>query len=255
MLMLANTCGEQVLAQEAAPCVLLGKVDTPVFVDGRSVNVPVRLPNCREVLTKADGVTMCFVGSNGRRSCANIKPNVVNTRPTTVGDTGSSIAPTVMLLLRGDVQTRPGMTRAGNTLEGFPKGSIFLGGEDLVFPLQTDKRVEGSTKLEVRQTGTMNPSVIESKRGPEKFIVQHSALEDGTAYHWTLTSPQGTFTGRFVTDAAELRGFKEALNAINSDQSINESGRAYLKAELFQDFGLTYNRDREIARLRAMLAQ
>ena len=252
---LTASCGQQAIAQDAVPCVLLGKADTPVVVDGQSVTVPARLPNCSELLTKSEGVTMCFGGSNGRRSCMDIKPNVVIRPPTVLAGTRTGIAPTVVLLLRGDVQTRPGMTRAGASIEGFPTGSIFLGDDDLVFSLRADKRVAGATKLEIRQTGTTNPSVIEFVRAPEKFIVLRSALQDGALYQWTVYSPRGTFTGRFVTDAAELRGFKEALNAINSDQSINESGRAYLKAELFQDFGLTYNRDREIERLRAMLAQ
>lgn len=241
--------------KETFACVLLGKASARVQVKGVLESPPLRLSDCSGITPATDGVTMCYVGPDGRRTCSELPASMTVKPP---GDTGrgtaTRMAPTVMLLLRGDVQTRPGLTRATGAIQGFPSGTVFLEGAELAFPLAQDARVSDATKLTLRFAGSQGAPGYPAVRKADAFVVPNELLTRGAAYVWTVESPAGRFSGRFAVAGDDFEHLAIALRAIDADAKQSPTAKAYLKAELFEEYGMPFNRDLELARVRSLLS-
>lgn len=239
---------------EGHSCVLLGKTGTRVLVQGALATLPLRLSDCADVTALAAGVSMCYVGAEGRRTCKDLAPNVSVNSSSFASAAAASIglAPTVVLLLRGDVQTRPGMTRASGPMQGFPTGTVYPDGPELLFPTNEDPRLASATELELKLAGTQ-ATPLRALRIDGGFTVPAMSLLPGAAYVWTVQASGGPLTGRFTVHAGDTPALAEGLRAIDTDSALSPAARSYLKAELFEEHALKYNRDREVARVRGAL--
>jgi hypothetical protein len=85
---------------------------------------------------------------------------------------------------------------------------------------------------------------------PGSFDLPADRLRPGNAYLWSINNETGAIKGRFAV--ASLQTQREILKRISKvieDDSLSETGRAMLFADVFNGQGYAFDRDRELVKL------
>lgn len=245
------------LAAQAQPapgfaCVVMGRAGQQVRAAGAVVEAPVRLSNCEGATALSDGLSVCYINERRERRCRPLRRGEAVSRAALGADPANGLADTVIAMARGDVQTLPGQTRAATRLAGLPFGQVLGDAGLLAFDLTLDPRAAAITRLRITADADDAVALWEAAVSGPRLAAPLAGLRPDTWYRWVAEGSAGRVQGRFLLMGATLEAARAELRRIDADAELSPQTRAYLKAEVFNDAGLSHERLLAVAELRRL---
>ena len=248
-------CTEARASQEFSCAIIGSKKNSIKLVDDGIRNPPLHLVNCSGVQLLEDNLTVCTVGNANEKKCQNFLKNSILSAELVKASGKLKLSDTVIAMLRGDVRTAAAQTRSSSPYPGLPYGEVVgVSGEiSYDFPDDQNKKV---TSLKVYKPGGQHKVIAEILKVNSFGSIKLDASDSSVAYAWEINTVagekiKGTFT--YLGEMAEV--IDQRVNAIDSQIEIGESARWYLKADLYSEYGLQFDFEIALGKLKRRLFQ
>lgn len=223
-------------------CVAMGKPGAKVRSNGAIIDLPAILDKCDGSVALSDEINVCFRDVKKQRKCAEFKKNQTISLRGLAVSAGEGISGIVLSMARGDVQTLAGQTRSTSfaTL-GMPYGSVVAPNEELQLALSLDPKLAKATSLQITKDGSQDVLINQSiNSATSKLSI--ADLPQDTWYRWTLEVDGKKISGKFLYVGSVMNPVRSELDAINKDSQMDSQAKAYLRADIFNENGLVYER-------------
>ena len=232
-------------------CAVLGSYGLKVKSGDKVLEVPLRLSDCQGIIALNDGISLCFINERRERHCNSLKKGEVVSRNSLSSPPTGGFAETVIAMAKGDVQTMPGQSRSTTSrIEGLPFGQILAYQGELLFDFSIDPRVQNANKLTITTDVEKGDVLTEFAIKIPKFKIFTNELKPNSWYRWVVMGSAEEQKGRFLLVGSSLDSARSELKRINLDDSLDPAVKTYLRADVFNEFGLVYERNQEIRALK-----
>lgn len=237
-------------AAHAGPCALvsMGK-PAQVVVDGRSqiVRTGLRLEQCTGRIRVAEGqVMLVFTRTNGQTDHdilsggQEVDLDRVGTRDG-VSETFGRLMTFVGTNRRVEAVAA---ARRGDQVPGFPFGLVApeLGDVPIAVADDTGRTIRA---LRVHARGKPEPALVQVDAEQPSVALPRGRLVGGADYEWQAKLSDGAdYAGQFTVVATEVAArVSRRLQAIEQDARLTRDARELLRAAVFDDNGLAWQRD------------
>lgn len=235
-------------AFSATPCLIHGDIE--ISVAGKAIKAPLVLKDCAAGLVSKGAGRVFFEKSTGEKQSSKLKH----------GDKLADIVPSessensfggffsvLNAILKDAPSVSAGVKRASSDegVVGFPSAEIYV--NDQPIEMNFSKSPMSLVSFEITDNET-NRIVFSIKGVRDRFLVPKSSLKAGREYHWSANSPDGSTERDFrVTDAVEAKRIAKEISIAISDKSLTDSEQRILRAFVFEQNGLTFDRDRVVS--------
>jgi len=230
-------------AQAATGCLFVAQGEAQIDVRGELMAAPLKLGDCEGVKIAQGTATVCFLNERDERTCRTLKAGESFSREKYGAHQGAGVGSfkaTLVSLLKGDAQTRIGAMRKGERLAGFPYEKVLALDGDVVIWM-TAPKARALKTLTLQAEGSDIQNVIVTAQGG-MFRVPVSGLKRGETYTWEARSEDLTFDGVFhVASVEQAAQLSMATMALQNDNSLDETGRKLLQAELYFENGFAFD--------------
>lgn len=223
-------------------CVAIGKPGSKVKANGEEVNLPAVLDKCEGSVALSDEINVCYRDQKKQRKCSTFKKNQVITLMALAASGGDGISGVVLGMARGDVQTLAGQTRSlGLQTIGMPFGPVLAKSDRLEFDLTLDPKLLNATNLQIIKDGTTEV-LVDQKITQPIFSVIMSNLPKDVWYRWVIEINGKKMSGKFLLVGNQMDSVRVELNSVEDMPDVSPVSKAYLKAEIFNENSLVYER-------------
>lgn len=236
------------------PCVIAAETaEAAVSISGKTLTPPLRLPSCDGVHVIKGSIVACFTRTGGQKTCKaiNTGESLDAVQLQAAGFQKNSDFGFISML-KGDTQVRTGQTRAASlNVAGMPHGEIL--GLERTFTLGIyDKRITFPAEVQIVTDDSVQTIITKGQLPTQGSIeIPASFLHPGGAYRWIIAMEGGNLKGRFtVAPLTTQQEMKDRIESLLSDISLSETGKAMLLADLFNEHGYAYDRDKVLSRLK-----
>ncbi|MDP2805365.1 MAG: hypothetical protein Q8O24_05430 [Gallionellaceae bacterium] len=215
--------------------------------------VPIRLQSCEGVIALSDGLSMCYINERRERRCKELHKGEAVTRDA-IGVTASSgFAENVVAMARGDVQTLPGQSRTKPPrIAGLPFGQVIGEGGNLVFDFSVDKHMANAERVSITDDTDNASPLWETAITSATVKFQVNSIKTDTWYRWIAQVGERKFNGRFLLVGAALDAARIELQRLEADTGLTPQAKAFLKADVLNEYGLVHERDLALGEQRGL---
>jgi hypothetical protein len=234
------------------PCAMVAETrDASVLVEGQSYTLPLRLPNCEGAQVSKGSVVVCFSRKGGEKACKSFLAGDKLLAATVAANSEQKSSDFGFIaLLKGDAQVRTGQTRNNRSVVGMPYGEMLALDPIASFTIN-DKRIEFPVDIVITSDDTAQ-SVVASKKlaDGDAIDIPVDKLRSGSAFVWSINGAGGSIKGRFsIAHHSTQEEIRDKLSQIAGDKELSDIAKAMLQAELFNDYGYAFDRDKALSRL------
>jgi hypothetical protein len=223
-------------------CVAMGKPGAKIKSNGAVIDLPAVLDQCDGAVALSDETNICYRDNKKQRKCAQFKKNQTVTLVGLAASTGESISSAVLTMARGDVQTLAGQTRSMNSPSlGMPYGPVIAENQVLQFDLSLDPKLAKAMALEIVKDGSHEVLINQPITSKTPQVSVKNLTQD-VWYRWVADVDGKKISGKFLYVGPVMNAVRDELKSIDADSDIDPMSKAYLRAEIFNDNGLVYER-------------
>ena len=246
----------EVRASQEFSCAIIGSKKNSIrLADGSIRNPPLHLVNCSGVQLLEDQLTVCAIGIANEKKCQNIQKNSKLSSELINASEKSKLSDTVIAMLRGDVRTAAAQTRNSSTYPGLPYGEVVgaLGEVFYDFPVDEVNKV---SRFKVFKLGSQQKIIADISKINSYGSIKLDPAESSVPYTWELTTIDGKkIKGTFTYLGEMVEAIDQHILLIDSQKELGEAPKWYLKAELYAEYGLQFDFDAAMRRLKRELFQ
>ena len=223
-------------------CVAMGKPGAKVRSNGVIIDLPAILDKCDGSVALADEINICFRDVKKQRKCAEFKKNQTISLRGLAASAGEGVSGVVLSMARGDVQTLAGQTRSASiSTLGMPYGPVVAPNEELLLGLALDPKLAKVTNVQIARDGSQEVLINQSiNSATTKLSI--SNLPRDIWYRWTIEVDGKRISGKFLYVGTVMNPVRSELDEVNKDSQIDPQAKAYLRADIFNENGLVYER-------------
>lgn len=229
-------------AAAGTKCSISAQENVFVTLDGKSVMIPIVLPNCEGVVVERGTINACVQDERGRLRCRTFSAQtILSAKALGPGFSDRGSLEVLIELLTGEAKQVGGVNR-GEVVAGLPVGTIAFTAGDIVLDF-TDKKMAGVERIDVVDSDS-GANVL-TLRTSGQASLRKKMFTPGGRYIWTIRSHLQMLdetTGRFnVARADEQREVEEEFRRVTLDEQAGPAGRALMLATWLQARGLRFD--------------
>ena len=223
-------------------CVAMGKPGAKVRSNGAIIDLPAILDKCDGSVALSDEINVCFRDVKKQRKCAEFKKNQTISLRGLAAFAGEGVSGVVLSMARGDVQTLAGQTRSASiSTLGMPYGSVLAPNEELQLGFALDPKLAKVTNVQITRDGSQDALINQSiNSATTKLSI--SNLPRDIWYRWTIEVDGKRISGKFLYVGTVMNPVRSELDEVNKDSQIDPQAKAYLRADIFNEYDLVYER-------------
>jgi hypothetical protein len=246
----------EVRASQEFSCAIIGsKKNSIKLADGSIRNPPLHLVDCAGVQLLEDQLTVCAVGNTNEKKCQNIQKNSKLSAELINASKKSKLSDTVIAMLRGDVRTAAAQTRNSSPYPGLPYGEV-VGASGQIFYDFPDDEINKVNRFTVLKLGSQQKVIADLLKVNSYGVIKLDPADSSVPYTWELTTVDGRkIKGTFTYLGEMVEAIDQRIFLINSQKDLGEAPKWYLKAELYAEYGLQFDFDVAMRRLKRELFQ
>lgn len=238
---------------EGFSCVIMGRAGKHAEnSDGVAVDIPARFINCEGIRILSDGVSACFTTDRRERRCVPVKRHERISKQVLGGASAVGLTDNLIAMIKGDVRSVQGQTRAIKPPGGLPFGQI-LGYQGISFDASESLGGEAWKRFFVIAESAPGEILWEADAPSAKGNIPIDRLRPDSWHRWHVQLAGTELTGRFYLAGASSNSVRETLHHFDSDTSLTADARLYLQAETLNEAGFVFERQQWVRRLRGVI--